>query len=332
MKEPSCQVHVLQYFPLPCEVEDFRSTYIANCVFNSFLCYSTIILNIVTIHAIRKTSSMPRTLRALLLNLAVSDVGVGLSAQPFYISLLVHLVNGPHEGNPSCNTYKVFDMMMGLFPIASFLGVVAVSVDRFLAIQFHLRYQELVTHKRFVAVVILIWVSSVGSSLGTLWVPSDNKFTILCVGGVVGLLLTTMIYTRMYLVVRRHKNQIQNLRIQQVTHTEEISSFASLRKSAVGIFYINLVFWVCYVPFFISMAAIRINGPSIALNRLFLFSLTLAYLNSSVNPVIYCWKMRNIRRAVIEELWNMPCHRNHPQVQRAFKRCRDRKQSELPPV
>ena len=53
----------------------------------------------------------------------------------------------------------------------SFLGVAAVSVDRFLAIHLHLRYQELVTHKRVVAVVILIWVLSVFLSLMPWWVP-----------------------------------------------------------------------------------------------------------------------------------------------------------------
>ncbi|XP_078348996.1 melanocyte-stimulating hormone receptor-like [Oculina patagonica] len=306
MKKLSCEVHVLRYFPLVSEVEDFRSTYIANWVFNSFLCYNVIVLNFVTIHAIRKTSSLPKTLRTLLLSLAVSDVGVGLLAQPFYISLLV---NGLQKVNPSCSTYKVFDMMMGLFPIASFLGVVAVSVDRFLAIQFHLRYQELVTHKRVVAVVISVWLLSVSSSLITLWLPSDFKFTTVCVGGVVGLLLTTMVYLKIYLVVRRHKNQIQTLQVQQVTQTGEMANFASLIKSAVGIFYVFLVFWICYLPFFISMAAIRIDGPSIALKKLFLLSVTLAYLNSSLNPVIYCWKMRKIRRAIIDILRNMPCHR-----------------------
>jgi len=40
----------------------------------------------------------------------------------------------------------------------SFLGVMAVSADRFLAIHLHLRYQEIVTQKRAVAVVISVWV------------------------------------------------------------------------------------------------------------------------------------------------------------------------------
>ncbi|KAL9956908.1 hypothetical protein ACROYT_G038464 [Oculina patagonica] len=314
MGNSSCEVHVLQYFPSISEVENLRSTFIVNCVFNNFLCYTAIMLNIVTILAIRKISSLPKTLKTLLLSLAVSDVGVGLFAQPFYTSLLV---NGLQETNTSCSTYMVFDMMMGLFPIASFLGVVAVSVDRFLAIQFHLRYQELVTHKRVVAVVISIWVSSVSSSLITLWLPSDFKFIILCVGGVIGLLLTTVVYIKIYLVVRRHKNQIQALQAQQLAETGEMANFACLVKSAVGIFYVYLVFWICFLPFFISMAAIRINGPSIALRRLFLLSVLLAYLNSSLNPVIYCWKMRHVRHAIIDILQNIHCHRNRPLVRRA---------------
>ena len=40
-----------------------------------------------------------------------------------------------------------------LFAFASFFGVVSLAVDRFLAIHFHLRYQELVTQKPVVAVV-----------------------------------------------------------------------------------------------------------------------------------------------------------------------------------
>ena len=55
----------------------------------------------------------------------------------------------------------IFTVIIGVFSVASFFGVVAVSVDRFLAIHLHLRYQELVTHKRVVTVVISIWLLSV---------------------------------------------------------------------------------------------------------------------------------------------------------------------------
>jgi len=145
----------LLYFPSNSEIEDLHSTYIANCVFNSFLSYNAIALNIVTIHAIRNTASMPKTIKTLLLSLAVSDVGIGALVLPFYISLLV----GWLQHNSSCSNNEVFHIILYLFSVASFSGVVAVSVDRFLAIHLHLRYQELVTHKRVVALVISIKTS-----------------------------------------------------------------------------------------------------------------------------------------------------------------------------
>ncbi|KAL9956573.1 hypothetical protein ACROYT_G038066 [Oculina patagonica] len=88
-------------------------------------------------------------------NFVVADIGVGLLVQPFYTSLLIKWLQ---QSIPSCSTYKFFFNLAFLLATASFFGVVAVSVDRFLAIHLHLRYQELLTHKRVVAVVILIWV------------------------------------------------------------------------------------------------------------------------------------------------------------------------------
>ena len=91
MKKEICEL-IPESNPKVVEFADLRSTYIANCVFNNFLSYTAIMLNIVTIHAIRKTSSLPSSLKTLLLSLAVSDVGVGLLGQPFYTSFLVKLL------------------------------------------------------------------------------------------------------------------------------------------------------------------------------------------------------------------------------------------------
>ena len=151
MKKPPCEVQL--YYPKISEVEDLRSTVIANCVFNNLHCYTAIMLNIVTIHAIRKTSSLPKTLKTLLLSLAISDVGVGLFVQPLYTLLLAKWLQ---LNDPGCVSNYAFVVVSSSFSAASFFGVMAVSVDRFLAIHLHLRYQELVTHKRVVVVVMLI--------------------------------------------------------------------------------------------------------------------------------------------------------------------------------
>ena len=136
---------------------------------NTLLFYTAILLNCLAIFAIRRTSTLPKTFKTLLLSLAVSDVGVGLLGQPLYITLLVVWLK---QSDPGCTTYKALLVISILFSLASFFGVVAVSVDRFLAIHVHLRYQELVTYKRVVAVVILMWVLSVFLSLMPWCIPA----------------------------------------------------------------------------------------------------------------------------------------------------------------
>ena len=298
-----------QFLPIFTELEDLRSTCIANCVFNIFLTYTAFMLNIVTIYAIYKTSTMPKTLKTLLLSLACSDVAVGLFSQPLYTFFLI---NWLRLHNPGCNTQQVRTISSSLFSTASFLSVVTVSVDRFLAVHFHLRYQELVTQRRVVIVVVGIWVHSAFVSLMVLWGLLSTRDLINSVIGAFSFIITFVVYIRIYLTVRRHKNQIHSMQIRDETQSEELKNFVVVIKSTVGIFYVYLVFLICYLPFLICMAVIPIYGSSIVLKKLFLFSLTLMYLNSSLNPVVYCWKMKHIRHAIIDILRKMSWISNRP--------------------
>ena len=306
MNDVTCN-DLAPFFPISTELKDLRSTFIANCIFNNFLTHTSIMLNIVTIYAIYKTSAIAKTLKTLLLSLACSDVAVGLFSQPLYA---VFLINWLRLDNPGCSTQQVRTISSSLFSAASFLGVVAVSVDRFLAVHLHLRYQELVTHRRVVIVVIGIWVCSAFVSLMIFWGLLSTQQLINSVGAALGFIITFVVYTRIYFIVRRHKNQIHSMQVQEVAHSDEIKNFTVLLKSTVGIFYVYLVFLICYLPSFICVAVIRMYGLSTALKKIFLYSLTLVYLNSSLNPVIYCWKMRHVRHAIMDILRKMSWKRN----------------------
>ena len=298
-----------QFFPISTELKDLRSTFIANCIFNNFLTHTSIMLNIVTIYAIYKTSAIAKTLKTLLLSLACSDVAVGLFSQPLYTFFLI---NWLRLDNTGCNYQQVAPILGRLFSTASFFGVVAVSVDRFLAVHLHLRYQELVTHKRVVVVVISKWLYSAFISFMIFWGLPGTQQLINSVALTLGFIVTLVVYIRIYVTVRRHKNQIHSMQVQEVAHSDEIKSFIVLLKSTVGIFYVYLVFLICYLPSFICMAVIRVYGSSIALKQFFLYSTTLIFLNSSLNPVIYCWKMRHIRHAIMNILRKMSWKRNWP--------------------
>ena len=282
----------------------FSSTRIALCILNAFLSLTATMLNSVTIYAMRKTSSLPKTVKTLLLSLAVSDLGVGLIVQPLYIATRAMELEPDFENNSTYEaTFKAFLSWLYLFSYASFFGVTALTVDRFLAIHLHLRYNELVTHKRVIAAVISIWVLSAILSLIRQSVPTKNDaYVVFAAIEVVCLVTTAVLCCKIYLTVRHHTNQIHALQVQQEAQNGEMANAARLRKSTIATFYVYLVFLLCYSPRICLFVTSKILGSRTAIAGWLPYAGTLLLLNSSLNPLIYSWKMRHIRHAIMDIL------------------------------
>ena len=286
-----------------------EASLIANCVFNAFLPFTAITLNIVTILALRKPLTIPRALKVLLLSMAVSDLGVGLLVQPLYSTSLVMLIKENTQTRTFEITLNFLNATATFLAFASFFGIVALAADRFLAVHLHLRYQELVTHKRVVAVVISIWIISAILMLLFIWIPSNVAKIILVSVESVCYLTTALFYFKIYLAVRHHSNQIHVLQAQLAQNNEgDMTNAARERKAAVGTFYVYLVFLICYLPSTCVWIIFRSAGPSTMLFQFGLYTNTLMLLNSSLNPLIYSWKMRHVRHAVMEILRNILPH------------------------
>ncbi|CAH3016936.1 unnamed protein product, partial [Porites evermanni] len=235
------------------EARDFTPSLVLNCVVDSFLSYATVMLNIVLIFALRRTSSLPKTLKALILSVAISDLGVGLLAQPLYIARMIMDIKNTNDQG----TYnKIVTAIGRTLAYASFFSVTAISVDRFLAIHLHLKhhelltYQEIVTYKRVVVTVILSWILSAFLALNGVLRSPEYPYNIAGVAVAMACLLTmALIYFKIYIVVRRHTVQVHAQPAQAVAPNEENrSNFERLRKTAVGTFYVYLLFLACHLP------------------------------------------------------------------------------------
>ena len=305
MRNPLC-VELL--IPGDAQYHGLYSWYIANSVLNAFLAITAIILNSITIQALRKTSSLAKPLKALLLSLAVSDLGVGLLVQPFYFGLLVKWLQRESSTDAACNAFL---FVTYVFSTASFFGVIALSVDRFLAIHLHLRYQEIVTHRRVVAAVISNWMFSAFISLFNWGVSRNITAVVFAIIGGMCVVVSGVLYSVIYVAVRHHRAQIQVFQIRQVTQNgKEMANIARLRKSAVGTFYVYLLALLCNVPQFCSFAVVANSKLSSGIKVFDISSGTLMLMNSSLNPVIYCWKMTHIRSAVADILRNIFSNKN----------------------
>ena len=138
---------------------------------------------------------------------------------------------------------KAYAIPNSLFVFASFFGVFAITVDRFLAIHLHnLRYQKFVTHKRVVAVVISFWVFSVTACF---WYES---ISVLSVMSLVCIITTGLLYCMIYAAVRHHTNQIRALQVpEQVDQNGNMENTARLRKTAVATFYMYILFLISHI-------------------------------------------------------------------------------------
>ena len=274
--------------------------YIPLCVLNAFFALTAVVLNSVTIHAIRKTSSasLPKNLRVLLLNLAFSDLSVGLVVQPFYIVNLTFLFES-QEGENLQKMKTLSWVMENAFVCASILGVLALIVDRFLAVYLHLRYQEIVTPKRVVSILILSWVISTIVSLFLIAQEyRDFLWIFLTVFFATCLTTIALLQCKIYFIVRRHRFQIRALQVQGSIQTEDETraTFERQKSSVRGAFYIYLLLLVCYLPNLFISFFYEMQWKNIQI--LFDYTLTLVFVNSCLNPLIYCWKLRHIRRTI----------------------------------
>ena len=288
--------------------ESLYSTLVTNCIFNVFLLYTAIALNIITIQALRKTSSLPRTLKTLLLSLAASDLAVGLLAHPVFVAHLIIQIRQNTSDDAYGTVFTIFSAFQNiLLTCASLFGVVAITVDRFLAIHLHLRYQELVTHKRVIAVVTSIWVISAFLSLllpaaDLEWIPNRVPEIMFPAIDAVCFITTGFLHYKIYASVRHHTGHIQALQAQEEAQNRQMKNAVRLRKTTLATFYIYWLFLACYVPIFCVNLAELFCGETALIQHLWYYVRTIVLSNSSLNPLICSWKMRHIRHAVIDIL------------------------------
>ena len=177
-----------------------------NCVLNAPLSMTAIIGNILVIYSMWHSSALLRSpSNFLLFGLAVCDLGVGVTVQPFYIIyqsfyLTYHL-------QAWLATMEVFNVISNLFCGVSFLTTTAVSIDRYLALHLHLRYRKLVTMRRTFRVLGSLWIIAVLTASTLLWKPNITFFAALFVIATC-IFITIVIYVKIFTIVRFHRKKI----------------------------------------------------------------------------------------------------------------------------
>ena len=275
-----------------------RRFYLGFCVLNFGFSLVATLGNLLVIRALMKTSTIPATVKKLFLSLAFSDLAVGLCSQLMTAIIYASILKMASSGNNTaffCPTVLgVKNYFLYLLGSASFLNVIVIAFDRLLAVSLHLRYQELITPKRVNIALVSLWLISCITAFIFVFLPTSNEI-VAAVILMIGYVLTTVAYVRIYKVVKYHQNQIYRQNQLQNAQTREA---LRQRKSAYNALFVYFVFLVCCLPFLPSVILYLINTSEISFLIAKCASLFLIYLNSSLNPIVYCWRYREIRRIV----------------------------------
>ena len=276
-------------------------TFIA--VLNAFLSITAFLGNVLVVVALRRDSSLHPPSKLLLRSLAVTDLCAGLFSEPLYVTLLVIVVN---EHWNICRYVAVGFSVTGTISISvSLLTLTAISVERLLALLLGLRYRQVVTLKRTRFIIIAFWVLSAGFT--TILFFCKYHTTSMC--GTIGtsLCLVTSIFshTKIFFTLRRHQNQLQN-HVQQPNQTNQLN-IARFRKAVSTALWLQFTLIVCYLPLLISANLFRKTEPSSSYIVALSYTISLVFSNSSLNPILYCWKIDEVRQAMKETIRQILC-------------------------
>lgn len=260
------------------------------------------------IGAMWKSSSMSPAVRKVFMSLSFSDLAVGIFAQPLFGGIIAEMLrmaaNGEYNFSVFCPvTLTISHFCTFSLACASFLNVTVIAIDRLLAIYLHLRYHELVTSKRLSLALVSVWIAS-GIAAGiyvSLPAYSDMVANVLLI---LGLFLTSVAYFKIYKAVIYHRNQIQT---QLQRHDDQEISKAREKKSAINALVVYFVFLGCYLPYLCCTLILIADNSRASSIIAYYVSFILILLNSSINPIIYCWRIREIRQIVKRIVKNLLC-------------------------
>lgn len=277
---------------------------IATCALNVLFAMSSTLLNSVVLLAIWKTRALHTPSNTLLSGLAASDLAVGCIVQPLYITMKLLEIQ-QHLG-PYCRVRIASETLTLVVSGTSFLTLTFIAVERYLALYLHLRYKAIVTCKRVAICLAISWLLPVVWALSRFWLSSRTFAAITGLVIIVCLLLNTWAYFQIFRFVKHHKTQIENITssLQASGSTVEISKY---NKTVVTMATLLLILIVSYASFVGVTNSIAFGFGGKNRRALFTAYTVLAnwiFATSSLNPVLYCWRLREIRQAAIKVIFN----------------------------
>ena len=284
-----------------------HSQLICLSVLNIFLSITAFLGNTLILVALCKETSLHPPSKVLLRNLATTDLFVGIIVEPVHVVCWISAVK--EQWNICRFALVAIIITAQLLCSVSQLTLAAISMDRLLALLLGLRYRQVVTLKRTYVTVFSVWVVSAIGCIMYLWnglVSSSYSYVIL----ILSLIISIYFYARIFHRLRHFQTQIQDNVTAQPNQKNPLK-MAPYRKTVSGALWLQLALIVCYLPYVavapLAIQKIRSQSLSSTFYLVHQLTITLIYFNSSLNLLLYYWKISDVRQAAKDTVRHLFC-------------------------
>ena len=265
---------------------------ILTSILNALFSLLTVSGNFIILRVIWKTQELHSPSFILLFCLAAADLLVGLICQPFFVAYQIA------ELTDNFSAYCILRMIQNISGWittgVSFGTLSGVSIDRLLALTLHLRYNTIVTVQRILQAVSVLWIVSIAVVMLRFWIRPWIIFPFAVV--VASFVVKTLSTLKIFQIIRRHQRQITQQ--QQSVQSSTTNAMIKCRKSAVTVLYVYGLFVILYLPFCATMFVETVTGYTSTVKIAYDYVTIAVFINSFLNPIVYCWRIGEIRRAV----------------------------------
>ena len=264
----------------------------------------TIIGNMVFIITLARTSTLHTPSNVLLGALCLSDLLVGLIVQPIFLSFLIQRQIGSGYEHLSRLVIDSLTLHCGI----SCLIALLISVDRYAAICHPFRYRRLATCKKctYTAVItVTLWFTYtiiLQYVLVNDEVTKDFARQSVVVLAVLSTTVVIVAYVQIYRVVQKQRRAIVSIRRSSGMQCEVRREMLNRRRERDNTYTIAIIvgfFFVSYSPYIIASLFLD-EVTSCFLSGQFVVKIWTGFFmatNSLTNPIIYCIRSSDIKRA-----------------------------------
>lgn len=247
--------------------------------------------NLLVCVAVAKNPHLRRSSNYLLFSLAIADLIVTMVCEPLVVAILVKITFFNDCATKLDLPYK---MLSRLSCSASVVHMAAISVDRFIAVVFPLRYKSIIDSYGLKILLITSWALPITVPILSAVIPASFPKAFLGLGMfAISYVIVFLSYSVIVISLVKHRKESIQLRARS---SSDVSQSRVEIRVASTLALVIAIFTVSWFPLVVTLFA---AGKPLIKNQgtAHMWIRTLALSNSAINFVIYGSRMHSFSEA-----------------------------------